>query len=483
MVTLDISSTDIRIMEVTGGAITKWASYSLDPDIFEEGVVTDPQALGTAVKQIMASSGIIAKSITASISSLYSLSRIIIIPIPLEQSITEEAALEAAVEVMPLSEEELYFSWHVIAPGEGGQQVLVMGIPRDILDSEVQALNMIGINPHVLDLKTLALARAVSREQALILNIDTTSFDIIIIANGVAEILRTTAWQPKDLSLDEKAEHLTSALSLTVNFYNLQHSGHHPLDPATPLFITGQLSGDPALVEQLKDGVEYSVEPLAPPLEYPEHMPISQYAVNVGLALKFTTTPRMNFNFFRKRQETLDNSGERGSFIPDINLLPRFYKPWRPSAKQVYPVLAVVAVLGLIFPLYQVTTEAMSKTTALRLRYDAINNLLDLRKTELSNREPLLKTINDYYTIVNKGGGFIEDLETIRSLAGELNIEMTSISHEGSSISFTCQAPDYLVFRDFLDALEESGRFSSVTRPSEVFPYVKGGDITIKLER
>jgi len=313
----------------------------------------------------------------------------------------------------------------------------------------------------------MALIRAVNREQALILNIEPTSFDTVMVVNGIPEIMRTTAWQPGDLSLEDKAEHLAVALDLTVGFYNSHHPSF-PLDPATPLFITGKMSGDFAMMEKLQARVGYPVEPLTPPLECPAHLPVSQYAVNIGLALKGTAPSK-----------TLEQGGYSP---PDINLLPQVYRPWKPSARQIQAFCAIVAAIALLFPLYQITAEAMGKTASLETKYAIINSELERRQIEIKNREPLQKAIAEYRTIVNMGGGLVDDLEVITSLAGELGIEVQSITHAGSSISFTCQAPDYIIFRDYLAALEESGRFSSVTRPSEVFPYIEGGSITINLE-
>ena len=467
MITLEISSTAIRLMETDGGRVIKWGSVSLEPSIFQEEVILDPQALSAAVKQLMTSSGIKGTNVTASVSGLYSLSRIVMVPTPLGESVTHQAVLDAARGVMPLSEEELYLSWQNLAAGEGGQQVLVVSVPRDVIDAEVRALRAAGLNPRILDLKAMALIRAANREQALILNIEPTSFDMILVVNGVPEIMRTTAWQPGDLSVEDKAEHLAVTLELTVGFYNSHHPVS-PLDPATPLFITGKMSGDLALMEKLQARVGYPVEPLAPPLECPAHLPVSQYAVNIGLALKGTAPPK--------------KLGQVGYLPPDINLLPQVYRPWKPSARQIQAFCAIVAAIALLFPLYQVTAEAMDKTASLETRYAIVNSELEQRQAELKSREPLQKAIAEYRTIVDMGGGFVEDLEVINSLAEELGIQMASINHGGSSITFTCQAPDYTIFRDYLTALEESGRFSSVTRPSEVFPYIQGGAITIKLE-
>ncbi|MFC2056284.1 pilus assembly protein PilM [Chloroflexota bacterium] len=467
MVTLEFGSTDIKLMEIKEGKVVKWASHSLTPGTFEDGVVTDPEALGRAVKQLMTSNSIKEKNVIASVSSLYSLSRIVRVPTPLGELITEQAVLEALSEVIALSGEEMYLSWQTISTDEYGQQVLVVNVPQDVIDSEMQALRAAGVNPQKLNLKTLALARAVNRDQALILNIESASFDTVIIVDGIAEVMRTTAWSQEGLSVEERAEHLISALELTVSFYDSQHVGYS-LDLATPLLITGQMSGDLALIEKLQAELEYSIEPLAPPLEYPAHLSVSQYAVNIGLALKET--------------ETLKNIEPGDSPLLDINLLPQVYKPWKPSARHIYFAGALIVAIALLFPLYQTTSAAIAKTNVLEKQHALFNRLLDIRKVELAKRLPLTNAIADYNTIINMGGGFVGDLEVISTLADAFSIEMTSITHRGNRISFVCQAPDYTIFRNYLTALEESGRFSSVTRPTEVFPYIKGGSITIDLE-
>ncbi|MFB0559408.1 MAG: type IV pilus biogenesis protein PilM [Dehalococcoidales bacterium] len=465
VVTLEISSTDIRLMETEGRKVIKWASLSLGPGMFEEEVISDLQALSAAVKQLLTSSGIRAKDIIASIGGLYSLSRVVLVPSPPGGTTPQQAVLEAAREVVPISEEELYFSWQTIASVEGGQQVLVVSVPRDVIDAEVHALRMAGVNPRVMDLKAMALIRAVNREQALILNIEPTSFDIALVVGGVVEVMRTTAWRPGDLSAEDKVEHLAVNLELTEGFYDSHHPGF-PLDPAIPLFVTGQMSGDLSLMETLRARVKYPIEPLAPPLDYPAHLPVSQYAVNIGLALKGMAPSK---------------SAESGGFVPpNINLLPEIYQPWKPSAKQVYLVCSIIAAIALLFPVYQLTSEAMGKTADLKTKYTIINSELQRRQAEIKNREPLQKAISEYRAIVDMGGGFTENLKVINSQAGGLGIGIQSITHEGGSIIVICQADNYTAFRDYLNALEESGRFTTPIPPPEGYPYTTGG--TIRLE-
>jgi len=212
--------------------------------------------------------------------------------------------------------------------------------------------------------------------------------------------------------------------------------------------------------------VGYPIESLVPPLECPKHMPVSQYAVNIGLALKG-----------RAPSKSLE---EDGYVPPDINLLPETYKPWRPSARQVYFACFVIAAIALLFPLYQMTSGAMSETADLQARYNTLNSEMQLKQLEITSREPLKKAIGEYNTIVDMGGGFTENLQVINSEAERLGVQVNSIAHAGTNITISCEAGEYTRFRAYVTALEESGRFSTVTPPSEKFSYITGG--TIELE-
>ncbi|MFC1939670.1 type IV pilus biogenesis protein PilM [Chloroflexota bacterium] len=464
MITLEISSTSIRLMETEGEKVVKWASNPLEPGIMEGEVVSNPEALSAAIKELMNTSGINGNIITASVSGLYSLSRIILVPAHASGRLTPQTVREKAEEVIPLPEEEIYLSWQSIAPVEGEHQVLVVGVPRDVINSEMQAFRMAGISARLLDLKALALARAVNRKQALILNIEPTSFDTVVVINGITVIMRTTAWQPGNLSVEDKAEHLAVALELTVGFHN-SHNPSLPIDRTIPLFITGEMSGDTALLENLQVRAGYPVEPLAPPLEYPEDMPVSQYAVNIGLALKGAAASK--------------NMEPDEYPLPDFNLLPQAYQPWKLTPRQVCFACAVVAALALLIPIIQVNSDARAETNTLKARYNIINTELQKRQAILAQREPLQKAINYYQTIVDKGGGFTENLMVINSEAEKLGIEVKSINHEGNLITVSCQADSYLDFRDYVAALKESGRFSSVSSPPERYSYVQSGTITL----
>lgn len=165
VVTLDVDSTGIRLLEISRGMVRRWASVSFDPGRGEGEVAPPQQALDAEVRQLMASSGIKAKKVIASISGLYSVNRFLpVSSLPLGIT-TQEAVQEVAKEIMPLSVDRVYLSWQTVTVSEGEPQIIILGTPRETVDDEVRALRLAGINPQVLELKTIALARASRKER------------------------------------------------------------------------------------------------------------------------------------------------------------------------------------------------------------------------------------------------------------------------------------------------------------------------------
>lgn len=466
LVTLDIDRSGIRLLETRGGVIKKWASVALEAGGSEEGEVSDRRYLSRMIKQLMDSNRVKPRKVRASLSGLYSVSRVLSVPAVTPAGITtQEFIRELARETMPVAMDKLYLSWQTVATSEGERKVFLIAVPRNTLDNEVRALRAAGASPHILELKAMALTRAVNQKQAFIINIGPASFDIVIVANGMPEIMRTVAWQQEELTLEETVEQLVTTMELTVGFHQSRYPDI-PLDPATPLFITGQMSGDAALVDKLQARLKYPIGQLAPALEYPADLPVSQYAVNIGLALK-ETTPSKNL--------------EEGKPVPlDINLLPEIYSPWRLTVKQLSYVGLIAVAIAPLFPLYQVANEAWRETASLEIKLNVLNDGLAQRQLEIKSREPIQKAIDEYYLIVNMGGGFTEDLEVINGEAERLGVQVNDIDHEGNSITVDCEAEDYVAFRAYKTALEESGRFSTPVAPPEGYPYTTGGTITLE---
>ncbi|MFC2067292.1 type IV pilus biogenesis protein PilM [Chloroflexota bacterium] len=462
VVTLDISNDSVRLLEIRNGNVYQWASASLETD--EGEAVSVQSVLGTKTKQLMTSTGIKAKRVMVSFSGLYSIYRVIPLSSLPKEPLTQEAVQEIARNVLPIPLNELRFSWKRILASDGIESIHLFGIPRNVLEEIVQELKSVDITPCTLEPRAFALTRLINRTQALILNVEPTTIEIVLVTNDVPKIIRAVSWHQSELAPEAQVEFLERNLERTVDFHNSHHI-EPILGPATPLFITGQASVEQTLLDNLQNRLEYKIEPLPPLLNCPEHLPISQYASNIGLVSQGSMSA---------------HTTDRRRYSPlTINIWPQIHRPWRLSATQLYSLAFIAIALALLMPALQFTQKAMNETANLQTKRDILNEKLLQQKNEIGKRLPFERAVKDYQIIIGMNTHLTEDIEVINEQAEKVGIILESVSHKGTDWSIECTSDNYTVFRNYMAALEESGNFNTPIPPPEGYPYTTSG--TIKL--
>jgi len=251
-----------------------------------------------------------------------------------------------------------------------------------------------------------------------------------------------------------------------------------------PLYIVGPLSTDAGLLEGLKALSGYNIHSIAPPIKYPADFILSEFTTNVGLALRESGKSsglmgKLNIELTRKKPDTHHTYDTYESLA--INLLPHAYQPWRPSSRQILSVSVPVLAAILIIPFYNIVSAAMDQTAVMETRYKNLNNELERRKLEIKNREPLIALINEYNSITTTAGYLDEDLSLIREIAGNLSVQLTSVTHAGKTIDISCEA-DNGILRQYASALQDSGRFVKVKFPEDFWVYPFPSSVNLELE-
>ncbi len=280
--TLNIEGSSIRLLTAKGNSVQRWAETPLEPGLVRDGLILDPRGVGTGIDGLFASRGVPKQRVMTCLTGLRAIPREITLPrIPTGQ--IEGAVRREARREMPLPLDDLYLSWQVLDQQGGQTRVYVLGVPRDLLDAQVEAIRAAGIKPHVMDLKPLALIRAVNEKEAIIADLEQHSLDVIIVVDDVPAIMRTIALGVE--SNEDKVRRLVEELRRTVKFHDDSHR-ERPLDPNTPIYLTGGLMTDTSVVEAIKVMSTRPVMIPTPPLTCPPDMPVPTFMVNIGLALK-----------------------------------------------------------------------------------------------------------------------------------------------------------------------------------------------------
>jgi Tfp pilus assembly PilM family ATPase len=354
ILTLSIHDDSIQMLLVKGKHVDRWGAIRLEPGAVKDGLISNPEDVSSAITRLLLGEGIETKKVIVSLSGIHSIPRFLELP-KLPQKLLAGAILQEAKNLMPMSLDELYLSWQPTSIDKDKQQIFILGLPRDMVDVEVKSLRQSGLTPYLMDLEPLALARAVGQREALIINVEVRSFAIVIMRSGIPKIMRTIPLSDGSLPLEERIGYMEKELERTFKFYE-NTNPNEPLDPSMPCFITGRLSTEAKIRQSLEEVIRFPLRPLPPPLRCPPQFPFSQYAVNVGLALK---------------QVSPSSKARANGYYPpalNLNILPPTYRPRPRSKKPAFIVAGAVAGIALLFFSYRQAISAMDETTDLRLR-------------------------------------------------------------------------------------------------------------------
>jgi type IV pilus assembly protein PilM len=282
--TLNIEASSIRLLSVMGKQIQRWESIPLPPGLVRDTLIADPIAVASAIDDLFGSTGASKKDVVVSLTGLRSVFRIVALP-KLRAAQMKEAVRWAARREIPMPLEEMYLSWQVIGHQNGEERAFLLGTPRSLVEAILQTLWKAGIKPRAMDLKPFALARMVNQPEAIIIDLESDSTSFLILVRGIPQVMHTMISPQEGLLLNDKVQKLTEDLSRTIRFYD-NAQPEQPISSATPVFLTGEMASDSVIAELVRKGIIYSVESPALEVECSPELPVPQYAVNIGLALR-----------------------------------------------------------------------------------------------------------------------------------------------------------------------------------------------------
>jgi len=132
--------------------------------IVQSGQIVNPQKLSEAIKALLASAQprtIKTKNVIFSIPEAKAFIRTIKIP---KMSATEarEAVKWETEANIPISVDKVYLDWQVIGDKEDGEEILVVAVPKNIVDAYFQAIVAAGLLPLAVEVDIVATIRSLA---------------------------------------------------------------------------------------------------------------------------------------------------------------------------------------------------------------------------------------------------------------------------------------------------------------------------------
>ncbi len=460
-VALNISNSSIQVLSLKGRQVKKWRSLAIADGLVRDGLILQPKVVGEIIDTLFKANKIPRENVIVGLAGLSFTYRFLSLP-RIKPALLEEAILRAARKEISLPLDELYLSWQAL-PGKGEEQdFFILGVPRNLVDAMLQTLSSAGLEPYLMDLRPMALARAANRGDAIVVNLQPDCFDIIFIASGIPKVIHTISPRSEGATLEDNIRRLADELAKTAAFYRSSHP-ESQLSASTPLLLTGELAAETPAIGLLQAEVEYPVEPLVPPVEYPPELPVAAYTASIGLALK-KTPPKAAAK------------GEETRFHDiNINILSGKYRKSKaqplPARYILLGVFLAIAVIFL-FPLYQSRGHLSAENAGLQTELRSASRQVNLASliaeettiTEETIQEIIasteaLKAANQ--SILGNRDDYTSNLQLVTGVLPPQTY-FTSIEIDDNRITARGETDSVFTVIDYATALEAIKTFSEV---------------------
>jgi len=207
---LDIGSQTIKAVEArgagTGLQISALGIENTPPGAVQGGVITDPKALGAAIKAVLSKNGIKAsRCVSAAAGAASVVVRVIEVPRMTPAELAETMKWEVERHI-PFAANDVEMAYQTIDdpaaaadPNNPNMEVLLAVAQRDMVAAHIETLQAAGLNPVAVDVEPLAAGRALinvprnglDQKNVVVVNIGAANTDVSIFKAGTLRFPRS----------------------------------------------------------------------------------------------------------------------------------------------------------------------------------------------------------------------------------------------------------------------------------------------------
>jgi type IV pilus assembly protein PilM len=457
-----VGDSAIRALEAAGKRARRCATEPLEPGLVRDGVILNQAAVADRVRRLWRRNGLGARRVVAGISGINCLYRTLSLP-ELPRELLPEAVRREAARTLGVPVQQLYLSWQVVPSRSGETQVYLAAAPKNAVDSLIQTLRKAGLEPYLMDFRPLALARTTDQAQAIVLDVQPTSLDIVIKADGRPTVVRSISL-PRDDPLTEKLPLVSDELGRAVTFYNSSQPDK-PLQAEIPLLVAGELAEHEEYWEKLSAEQGRPVQALPSPLEPAENCPAHLFMTNIGLVLK----------------ELLGGRQAASYSLVDFNALPDVYRPKRTPIADLLFLPVVIAGVGLVGLAGYLNFTTAAQTPQLREDLETLNetivSIVQEQQQEVKALEKEIASLENQATSAEATADSLrQTLEAFEAGDTEINtdlakineglqiggVDLDSVNEKPEQVSIDAMADTEEAMFDYASFLRGTARFDRV---------------------
>lgn len=277
MVCLDFSRGQLAAVELADGSVTRWFSRPVPKSALRNGDPEDADGLGRLVRQQLADAGIASRRARIALPDEATVSRVLTLPVMPKRDLTR-AMRYAAERHLPFPITRARWSWDVIESDQDRLKVYLVGAWHDVVESYTELVRAAGLEPQIVEPRSLAVARALNQEEAILLDGTEQGLHLTLFVAGRPALIDDVAAGP---DLNERREALERLLQDAFRYQSTVATGPRRL---APVLLAGDLDASGI-------GIPVTCRPVTRVLngslpKAPKHFRADKYLANLGLAMR-----------------------------------------------------------------------------------------------------------------------------------------------------------------------------------------------------
>lgn len=201
---LDLGHHSIKLVTLdrtaSGYRVTRAVSTPMPPEAMKDGVVTDPDAVSFAIRQLLKQCKVSANAAYLSVAGASVVVRTVRIPEMPEATLRKSIKFEAG-RYVPNSVEDSFIEFEILgSAGDGQMDVLIVAAPKDIVESRVRAVEAAGLEVEAVDIEPFAAFRSLveadpsvdpSIDTIALIDIGSSTTNVSVVSKGVFAMTRS----------------------------------------------------------------------------------------------------------------------------------------------------------------------------------------------------------------------------------------------------------------------------------------------------
>ncbi|MDO8472941.1 MAG: hypothetical protein Q7T05_03900 [Dehalococcoidia bacterium] len=281
MLSLSLEGNTIRLLEVHGRKVVRWHSQLFNPALVRRGAIADTAAMAQVITKALEAASTSRGDVVGALDGSGCQSRVITMPLGGGGKPAEFIPREAR-RLWSVGLDDIFLFWQPL-PGKE-RKFFVLSVPRGPFLAFRETLRLAGLRPYRLDIRPIALARAVNQSAAVVACLESNSIVVVILVDSVPLVMQTHWLGETPLIPSAVSSQFPGILSQALSFYTDTHRDV-PLGTDMPLFLVGS-AVEPALAGKVETEFGLTVRQAAPIFSAAADFPWQQFWVNLGLLMK-----------------------------------------------------------------------------------------------------------------------------------------------------------------------------------------------------